>query len=245
MIFRYPGSKAGLLDELFYLIPGVDTFADAFVGGGSVLLEYAKRFPNAKLVVGEADSRIRAVWSLLGAGTIQELCRRVESTPASVDRFLAEQSATATDIVGLAFQAIYLNRCAFGGILASGPIGGVKQKSEWSVGCRYNSNRLVRDIEGASKLLAGRLTVVSDYRQADADFVYYDPPYVEKGDGLYGCKFDHTSFALHVLQRHKPWLVSYDQHPQVEDYFASCTFHSIVVSNRNAKTKKVEYLISP
>ena len=57
--FRYPGSKNKLLPVLMEHIDstmvGQDSFTDVFVGGGSVLLEVAQKYPNIKLYANDKN----------------------------------------------------------------------------------------------------------------------------------------------------------------------------------------------
>ena len=59
---RYPGSKAKLMKAL---MPHIDImmlnrgeFCDAFIGGGSVLLEVADKYPKIKLYANDKDKWI-------------------------------------------------------------------------------------------------------------------------------------------------------------------------------------------
>ena len=67
MVFRYPGGKTKLLKKFqdsLILSPN-DDYYEPFVGGGSVLIHIAQKYPKAKLVVNDLDQHIYSFWKLL------------------------------------------------------------------------------------------------------------------------------------------------------------------------------------
>lgn len=58
------------------------------------------------------------------------------------------------------------------------------------------------------------------YKRGNKIFVYIDPPYYKKGLGLYRCFFthqQHVALARFIRSKVFPWLISYDDVPQIHN----------------------------
>jgi DNA adenine methylase len=128
----------------------------------------------------------------------------------------------SADIGDLGFAAFFLNRTNRSGILNGGVIGGKQQAGEWRLGVRFNKPELIRRIR-----MIGRYRSRIKLTQLDAlefsnqlvrvlgpnSFIFYDPPYIEKGEGLYLNEYDiagHREVEAHVVRQRLPWVVVYD-----------------------------------
>lgn len=265
MLFRYPGGKTKLLHEinprLDALLSRKKVLHDVFVGGGSVSLSVADRHRDVLIRMNDLDARISSFWSVVCGQDdgLDELCFRIESAVPTVEMFkyIRQQEKHQSSPVDLAFQALFLNRCSFSGLLHGNPIGGWNQTSEWTVSCRYNGKRLAKEIQATNELLKGRTTVynveASDYVSAiKNEPKYLDPPYYVKGGSLYAEQMkiaDHTqlSSALHTARN---WVLSYDDCPEVRELYSWASMHQIMAhySVQGAKKKwsnKHELLIEP
>ena len=78
---------------------------------------------------------------------------------------------------------------------------------------------------------------------------YLDPPYIEKGPELYQFSFtedDHRRLARVLRRESRPWLLSYDRHPLVDDLYRGWSHIDglpMPYSGGGAR-QAVEYLIS-
>ena len=233
--FRYPGSKNKLLKTLRVpldkIIYNGDSFSDAFVGGGSVLLDVATRHPQLKLFANDKDRWVYCFWKLVSRTDrrqLEDLFVLMKSSP-TIDLFNElRQPFDDMDEVGCAYRCIFFNRTTFSGIASSGPIGGQAQKSKWTVDCRYNADRLIEKIEACHMLLSGRTTVENcdileyKYLTHGTGPVYLDPPYYVKGGSLYNAKMsglDHKKLADTLLSR-DGWVLSYDDCPEIQSLYA-------------------------
>lgn len=232
--FRYPGAKNKLLpvlrEHLDPIMTDHNSFIDVFVGGGSVLLDVAQRYPAITLYANDKDQWIFNFWNIVSGsddGKFQELLQLIDQKP-TLELFYKLRETQTTDPVGCAYRAIFFNRTTFSGIFYSGPIGGKEQKSQYTVDCRYNSKKLKDKIKACRKLLVNR-TVVTDLDVADyttlwhTDFpAYLDPPYYEKGDALYIEKMDtfqHEKMAA-LIQYRENWVLSYDDCPEIRSLYS-------------------------
>ena len=235
--FRYAGSKNKLLPvimpHLDKLLQNKSTFADGFVGGGSVLLEVAHRYRDMQLFANDKDRWVYSFWKVVSDSnrtSLDDLLKLMSVTP-TIDLFnkLREEKVDDNDTVACAYRAIFFNRTAFSGILSSGPIGGQEQKSKWTVNCRYNFKKLKSKIEKCHELLQGRTTVSCEnilnykYLTEGDGVIYLDPPYFKAGDSLYPEKMseiEHEALSKILLTREN-WVLSYDDHPVINKLYSS------------------------
>ena len=117
MIFRYPGGKSrvasSLVDIMENDIISQGKFLDAFVGGGAVLLEVARRHPNVKLWANDKDPNMAAFWSMVaGKGDADVLINMLKKTP-TVPLFLRLRNTTPETIEERAYRAIFFNRIRY------------------------------------------------------------------------------------------------------------------------------------
>lgn len=231
--FRYPGAKnkilPALMDYLDKILVDSNQFSDVFVGGGSVLLAVAKKYPKLELFANDKDYWMYCFWKIVG-GTdfikLNELLGLLDTKP-TLELFYKLREEETTDEIRCAYKAIFFNRTTFSGILYSGPIGGKEQKSKYTVDCRYNAKKLKSKVLNCHQLLSGR-TTVSNKDFADYDFltktnepVYLDPPYYNKGNILYIEKmnsFQHEQMA-DILHKRSNWVLSYDDCPEIKKLY--------------------------
>lgn len=233
--FRYPGSKNKMLpilmEHIDQLMVNRNEFCDAFVGGGSVLLEVAKKYPKAELFANDKDVWISSFWDVVSAvdtNKLLELFDLVEARP-TLELFYKLRETPATNIVERAYRAIFFNRTTFSGIASSGPIGGKEQKSQYHVDCRYNVDKLKKKIRACRDLLMGR-TKVSNVDFSSYDVLtqsncptYIDPPYFVKGDMLYSEKMnaiEHETLAK-ILETRANWVLSYDDCAKIRSLYSN------------------------
>ncbi len=212
-----------------------DSFADLFVGGGSVTLAVAESLPGATLFVNDLHPDVAAFWSVVSGDQdrVNALCDTIVAACPTVERFRVVRESTPTTDLERAFKVLFLNRCSFSGIGVN-PIGGWRQTSRYTVDCRWNRERTVSQIRACWSLLRGRTTVTSvDATDAPwADRVYLDPPYYKAGATLYHEGMD--DYALHerlasYLRPRTGWVLSYDEHPVVRSLYWWATVEEVPV----------------
>ena len=220
--FRYPGGKSRLLPIIMPYLNDMlqDSFSDGFVGGGSVLLEVASKYPNISLFANDKDYWIYCFWKIVSdndRSQLDELFRLMRFQPI-IKMFNEMRQKNPTSEVEAAYYAIFFNRTTFSGIATSGPIGGQEQQSKWTMDCRYNYPKLKSKIEKCHALLKGRTTVenkdIIEYNYlTDSNLpIYLDSPYFIKGDMLYRAKMDnsHHEKLADILSKRTNWVSSYD-----------------------------------
>lgn len=231
--FRYPGSKNKMLPILSeYLDKAMvswNCFTDVFVGGGSVLLDMAARYPKIQLYANDKDFNIASFWNTVSDPDINKLNGLLDlmAQPVTLELFYKLQGSQPNDEIEAAYRAIFLNRTAFSGIAKSGPIGGKEQRSKYTVDCRYNFKKLKSKILNCHKLLAGRTTIencdIALYKPfTDTNMpAYLDPPYYIKGASLYPINMvpmEHIYMSV-LLQKRDNWVLSYDDCPEIRNLY--------------------------
>lgn len=233
-IFRYPGGKSKLLEPIKELLyPMIkDSYSECFVGGGSVLIQAAKDFPKIKLYINDKDEEIYSFWKMMISSDykIKKFYKLVNQKP-TVKLFEQLKSENSNNEIDKAYCALFFNRCCFSGIRTSGPIGGYEQKSKWTIDCRYNSVRLIKEIDELRNLFKDRLIVTnldfSDFLKTSNGVIYLDPPYYKKGDMLYPQKMDEMAHKQlsDILKLKNNWLLSYDVCPEIKNLYNWANLH--------------------
>ncbi len=85
-------------------------------------------------------------------------------------------------------------------------------------------------------------------RMSDSElFAYLDPPYVQKGPGLYRSAFDeakHRSLARKVGDARSKWVVTYDADDLIDDIYGNYERGDLEISyTANVKTVGKEKII--
>jgi DNA adenine methylase len=265
-LFRYPGGKAKLCKEIggfinsYYNGVALLPYREPFFGGGSVglhLMTY-RSLPGAWL--NDYDAGIAAIWDTV-ANHPDSLCAAIRCFEPSVDAFyeLKEQlvAGTITDKVVLAASKIAIHQISFSGLgtKSGGPLGGKDQGSDYGIDCRWNPDTLCNKIKKINRMLVQSKTKVTNLDFAEVidakgkAFVYLDPPYYVKGGELYQHAFqheDHLRLAACLERTKNPWLLSYDDAPEIREMFKFAAFKEVVLSYTiSGAREKTELLIYP
>ena len=206
-IFRYPGGKSKLLKRIVPLIWLKDsprhTYIEPFVGGGSVALAVAQKWPSVRLIVNDRDANIYSFWKMIACGhdrDVEQLLALIGKRP-TVKHFRRLRAGKPASSLDKAFRSLFFNRTTFGGMANSGPLGGYEQGGTGKIDSRWNPSKLTTAIKTARRLLRGRTIVLNkDFerviaRADDRSFLYLDPPYYQAGNELYTSRWtdnDHV-----------------------------------------------------
>jgi DNA adenine methylase len=271
---RYPGGKArlaayisGVIEENY--LTGC-TFYEPFAGGASVSLELLRLGFVSDAVLVEKDALVYSFWWCVFNLT-EELCAAVEACPVSIQtwhdlqptRLVKNPHDGQFTLLQLGMAGLFFNRTNFSGIIGAGPIGGEEQTSDYKIDCRFNKDKIIRQIRTAATY-RDRLRVVWDdaisFMRSNAEtlttgfaFVYVDPPYYLQGKKLYRHHYleaDHRELATYLSNQGYPWLLSYDDHPKVRELYVDSTVQPIyldynVKSSRTARELVISNLVIP
>lgn len=228
---RYPGGKRKiaryikLLLEQNLLLDG--NYVEPYAGGASVAIDLLHNEYVTEIHINDIDKQVYSFWySVLNDA--EHLCEKIYNAELTIEEWEkcreVYRNAENYSMLDVGFATLYLNRTNRSGILTAGVIGGLKQMGKWKIGARFTKNDIIR-----------RILNISDYKDRinlyneDAinlikrltkslpkkTFYYLDPPYYEKGKGLYVNHYshqDHVEIANTISKaKNIYWLISYDE----------------------------------
>jgi DNA adenine methylase len=179
---------------------------------------------------------IYAFWHSLLNKPLQ-LIARIRKTPVTIEQWRLQKDIFANaehhSLLDLGFATFFLNRTNRSGILRGGVIGGNRQRGKWGIDARYDKEALVVRIERIARY-ANRITLYnSDAAELmrslvpelpSRTLIYADPPYFSQGRRLYDTHYlpkDHEEVArLMRSNDRQPWVVSYDDQPEIRSLFS-------------------------
>lgn len=235
---RYPGGKGRLAQYVIDLIEmnGLTGghYVETYAGGAGIAvtllyLEYASH-----VHLNDVDPAVFAFWKAL-VDHPNELARLVQDTPLSLEertRQKAAYRAPDSSVLERGFAMFYLNRVNRSGIIHGGVIGGNAQAGTYKIDARFNRADLARRIEKVASY-APRISLhnldAADFIKTELPaikgkaLVYLDPPYYANGHRLYRNTYkhaDHAKIASVVGSINHPWIVSYDNAPEVSTLYS-------------------------
>lgn len=236
---RYPGGKSCLINLASELlrINGLEHghYAEPYAGGCGLALSLLYGSHVSDIHINDIDPAVWAFWSSVINKT-DDLSEMVLNTPVTIAEWLKQREIYRTcgpkNILKLGFSAFFLNRTNRSGIIqGAGVIGGLEQKGNYKIDCRYNRDDLIRRIQRVRKykdrIHLTRLDAQDFMRQIDKQLpqksmIFIDPPYYCKGAALYTSFYqpeDHAGIAKTVAGLSKPWLVTYDDVQEIRDIY--------------------------
>jgi DNA adenine methylase len=227
---RYPGGKRRLaayvadILTLNGLRPRL--FVEPFAGGASVSLYLLQEGLVETIALGEIDPLVTSFWNVV-FNDHQWLIDQIAVTKPTLElwqRLRAKEHKTDRE---RALACLVLNRTSFSGILAptAGPLGGLTQKSENTIDCRFYPETIIARITALAAYRKQVLFIANDewqrtiarvrsrrYNKNNVVF-YFDPPFYNKADRLYRYYFaedDHRALRDTLVNLDAHWITSYD-----------------------------------
>jgi DNA adenine methylase len=232
---RYPGGKS-TLTRLTGQILHINAlhrghYAEPYAGGCGLALSLLFGGYVGYLHLNDADPAVWAFWNSVLTRNA-ELAERVRQSPVTMEEWHRQRAiyrgGEAADPLDLGFSLFFLNRTNRSGVInGGGVIGGKNQNGTYKLDCRWNREDLAERIERVGKYSA-RIALhcmdAEDFmRQMDADLparslIFADPPYFAKGADLYANYYapeDHARVRRTIAGLTKPWVVTYDDVPDI------------------------------
>jgi len=225
---RYPGGKSKLYPFVKLLIQKNQisdvVYMEPFAGGAGIALSLLIQKDVQQIVINDYDKAIYSFWRAIIEET-DAFISLIKNTPVNIETWKKQKSIYENErnkySLELGFATFYLNRTNRSGILKAGPIGGFQQSGEYKISARYNKKNLINRI----LLIAEHKKNIHIYNKDinsfiknimprfDNCFVYFDPPYFNKGRELYTNFFtyeDHKRISQEIKKLNCPWIVTYD-----------------------------------
>lgn len=200
-------------------------YVEPYAGGASIGLALLLEEYASTIHINDLSRPVYAFWHSVLNDT-KQLCRRIESVEVTMPEWHRQravyESRETADLSDLGFAALFLNRTNRSGIIAGGVIGGKKQAGTWPLNARFNKTELIQRIQRIgryrSRIILCQMDALELTNQllpqmGQNTFVFYDPPYIEKGKDLYLNEYeldDHRRLAERIVQLEQPWVITYD-----------------------------------
>ena len=259
---RYPGGKSRActkMDPYFPDLRNYTEFCEPFLGGGSVAIHVAKKYPHLKITVNDLYEPLINFWVQLQqfGSELTDTIRNYKSThpnPDSAKELFLECknriNDKSLDCIERAAAFYIVNKCSFSGLTESSSFSKQASISNFSM-------RGIEKLPQYSEIVSHWHINQYSYEDLmenmhDGLFMYLDPPYDIK-DNLYGKKgsmhkgFDHDQFAADCAAHNIPMLISYNSDQLVKDRFKdwnvaefdlTYTMRSVGEYMREQKTRK-------
>lgn len=238
---RYPGGKSALYPVISSVIKSHRMkhciYVEPFAGGAGIAWSLLIDGVVDRVIINDADKAVYSFWRAIMEST-QWFVEKIRTTPITVNEWRKQRDILRNSkkySKELGFAMFFLNRTNRSGILDAGPIGGYDQAGEYKIDCRFNRDELIRKIlkiaEYRSKTKIYNQDISTFLKrflpqgnENNEIFVYFDPPYYEKGQRLYMNFFsskDHERLRDSVALLDCRWIMTYDDKPEIEELYES------------------------
>jgi len=236
---RYPGGKNKLAKFIALVCKNnrIDGhYVEPYAGGASVALYLLINGYVREITINDFDRSVYALWhSILNDS--EKFCKMINRADVTVDNWrkqkLIQQNKEKADLLELGFSTLFLNRTNRSGVINGGVIGGLEQKGNFKIDCRFNKSELIKRIklivEHKESIHLENLDALELIRKIGKKtksknvIFYFDPPYFLKGQSLYMNAYEHddhqdVSAAIRKI-KNAEWIVSYDNVPQIQSLY--------------------------
>lgn len=236
---RYPGGKYKIYNYIKQLIEENDchTYIEPFCGGAAIALELLFDGVVKNVIINDYDYTIYCFWDSVLHKTDQ-LIDMILQTDVTLDEWYKQKNIRKDlenySSLEIGFSTFFLNRTNRSGIIdKAGPIGGFSQKGNYLIDCRFNKERLVKQIRKIGEYrdsinvynLETLEFIDKIILKSRKSFIFFDPPYYRKGPELYKNFYnhgDHVNLSEAILKklRNRKWIVTYDNVDDIKNMYS-------------------------
>lgn len=247
---RYPGGKSCLLELTVELIRlnrlEQGHYAEPYAGGAGLALSLLFGGHVTDIHINDVDPAIWSFWhSVLNNG--KEFRELVSNTPVTIEEWRKQReinrAADMSNTLTLGFSTFFLNRTNRSGVVKSGGvIGGLEQDGPYKIDCRFNREDLARRLKRIESysdrihltgLDARKFLSRCQKTLPEKSLLFADPPYFHKGAALYTSFYkaqDHEKVASSITGLELPWVVTYDDIPEIRSIYRGYRQYSFDIS---------------
>lgn len=255
---RYPGGKTCLYE----LTAGVlrlnklerGHYAEPYAGGAGLALSLLFGGHVSDIHLNDIDRSVWAFWDSVLNNT-DALVELIQRTSVDIEQWHEQRriylNSDDFDDLTVGFSMFFLNRTNRSGIVkGAGVIGGLDQQGAYKIDCRFNREELARRVRRIAKYRSR----IHLHRRDALDFMNLldgslpsralfciDPPYFNKGSSLYTSFYDpedHAAVSQAVLALERPWILTYDNTPEISHLYKARRQFSFDV-NYSVQTKRI------
>ena len=230
---RYPGGKSravAKMDPYFPDLRDYKEYREPFLGGGSVAIHVAKKYPHLNIWVNDLYQPLVNFWQQLQdrgdilKDTLVDLKTSNNTPELAKELFLQSKEKVNDQTLSAIDRAVHfyvVNKCSFSGLTESSSFSAQASSNNFTL-------RGIEKLPGYSKIISDWKITNLTYEQLLTDdkdtFTYLDPPY-EIGSNLYGRRgsmhkgFDHDTFAGDCDRFIGHQLISYNSSQLIKDRF--------------------------
>ena len=234
---RYPGGKAKFAPVIKHIIEKNNLhghYVEPYAGGAGVALDLLFSGYCTDIHINDLDLAIYYFWKSITEQT-EDFIRLANDTKVTIEEWHKQKNILKEkeniSPLEYGFAAFFLNRTNRSGILKAGVIGGLNQTGNYKLDSRFNKADLIQRIERIGSVAKHIhvtnfdteewLSTLDDNIPANS-LIYLDPPYYEKGQGLYRNYYqhkDHVAIQEKLAKVKMHWVVSYDNHPNIREIY--------------------------
>lgn len=237
---RYPGGKARFAPFIASVMRcnGLSGghYLEPYAGGAGVALELLFHGDASHIHINDLDVAVYDFW-MAAVHEPDGLLRLLSKTPVTMEQWFYWRKVLRREVevplVERGFATLFMNRTNRSGVLKGGVIGGTGQAGVYKLDARLKKAVLAKRIE----LIARYASCISVYNEdahsllarsslflPKGSFIYLDPPYYVKGQGLYRNFYEHADHVkiakLLKSSRFKTaWVVSYDNVEEIREMY--------------------------
>ncbi len=238
-LMRFPGGKAKLAKIIVTKLSEQAKYKnvqyrEVCFGGGSIGVNFLLANPQIKSVwINDVDVGVASLWTAVirYPDLLKEQILAFKPCVAAFFVFqddltsVLEGPLSREDIVDIGFKKLAIHQISYSGLgtKSGGPLGGINQKSNYKIDCRWSPTYICKKVDKLHALF--KTVKVHDDCCTSFDFanliedntdsalLYIDPPYYVKGNDLYQYGFtkeDHSRLSEWLKITSHQWLLSYD-----------------------------------
>lgn len=214
----------------------------------------------SQITLNDYDKSIYAFWYAV-INHSEKLIDLVQNTEISIEEWYRQKEIQSSkennnNLLELGFSTLFLNRTNRSGILKAGVIGGKNQDGHYKLDCRFNKDDICLRIEKIAKYkkqiklynLDAEVFIKKSVAHTKNSLIFLDPPYYEKGSGLYTIFYkhcDHQSLSdtIHKHLHNKNWILTYDNTPHIYRMYKDYRHHQYYLNySITTPSKGIEYI---
>lgn len=238
---RYPGGKTILYEKIKQVLKNNNIneaiYIEPFAGGAGLALKLLFNGDVKNIIINDYDYAIYSFWHCILYNT-EQFCEKVKNTNVTIEEWKRQKEIYNNQVEytmnEVGFATFFLNRTNRSGIIKGGPIGGKNQEGKYKIDCRFNKDVLIKKIEKISSYKSKIkifnydvnkfIRYVINRQKSNNLFIYFDPPYINKGPELYKNHFrdmEHKELANNIKTKliEKKWIITYDNVQKVNKLY--------------------------